>query len=216
MVKESKELSNDVSQFQRIKDKFHYGLVFQVIRNKLAKIGIEFTPYFRVQEGIEPTEEPEIEGIKKEYRIEFLYEEDMKEIEINARGYSENELLARLKDDKKCLGLKHFNRIIAFMWIYLKEFNFGHTKVHLKDNEAYLTDMYTIESYRGKNLAPYLRFKSYDILKNLGYDKIYSVTEYFNSSAIKYKKKLNAINLKLILCINLFNKIKWNSTIKTY
>jgi hypothetical protein len=76
--------------------------------------------------------------------------------------------------------------------------------------------MYTMDDFRGKNLAPYLRYKSYEILKELGRDKIYSVSVLFNSSAIRYKEKLNAKNLKLILYIELFKKLKWSITLKNY
>jgi hypothetical protein len=62
--------------------------------------------------------------------------------------------------------------------------------------------MYTMEPYRDKNLAPYLRYQSYGILNKTGRSKLYSVSEYFNSSSIKYKQKLNAKNLKLVLFID--------------
>ena len=70
--------------------------------------------------------------------------------------------------------------------------------------------------YRGKNLAPYLRYKSYEMLKEMGRDKLYSISEYFNSPAVKFKQKLNAKKLKIILFINLFNKFSRCFTVKTY
>jgi hypothetical protein len=76
--------------------------------------------------------------------------------------------------------------------------------------------MYTRDSYRGKNLAPYLRYKSYEMLKQIGRDKLYSVSDYFNSPAVKFKKKLNTKKIKLILFIQLFNKLHWTFTLKSY
>jgi hypothetical protein len=73
-----------------------------------------------------------------------------------------------------------------------------------------------MESHRGKNLAPYLRYKSYEILKELGRDKIYSASDSFNSPAIRFKEKLNAKKLKLILFVKIFNRIQWSFTLKSY
>jgi hypothetical protein len=72
-----------------------------------------------------------------------------------------------------------------------------------------------MKAFRGKNLAPYLRYKSYDILKKMGRSKIYSVSAFFNSSAVRYKEKLNAKNLKLALYIEIFKKIRWRFNLKT-
>ncbi len=49
----------------------------------------------------------------------------------------------------------------------------------------------------------------------MGRNKIYSVSIYFNSSAIRYKEKLNAKNIKLVLYIEIFKIIKWRFTLKT-
>jgi Acetyltransferase (GNAT) family len=191
-------------------------LVLQVIRNQLARVGIEFTPYYWVQEGLNLTEIPEIKGMISEYSVEFLDNEDMKIIGENARGYSEEIFLSRLRNGLLCLGLKHLDNIASFMWINFNECNFEPISMPLERGEAYLTDMYTMESYRGKNLAAYLRYRSYEILNKMGRDKIFSVVEYFNTSAMKYKQKLNPKKLKLVLFIRFFHKLKWSYTIKTY
>ena len=78
------------------------------------------------------------------------------------------------------------------MWINIKERGFKETIIQLKSDEAYLWNMYTMESFRGMNIAPYLRYKSYEVLKGMGRDKLYSISEYFNTPAIKFKLKLNA------------------------
>jgi hypothetical protein len=206
----------NISLFKRISDKFRYGLVLQALRNKLAKAGLEFTPYYWVQEGLFNIENLLFKGDIADYSVEFLEKDDMKFIGQNARGYSEKEMLTCLENGKSCLGLKLLGEITAFMLINFKECTFEPRTFPLKNNEAYLTDMYTMEQHRGKNLAVLLRYKSYEILKNMGRDKIYSVSEFFNSSAIKYKQKLMAKNLKLILFIRLFHKKSWSFTIKSF
>ena len=205
-----------ISQFNRIVSKFRYGLVLQVIRNQLAKIGIEITPFYWVQEGINYLEEPKIEGLASEYKVEFLNAADMKMVVDNARGYTEKDLLSRLDEGKLCLGLKHFDNVVAFFWINMQECDFKPTIIPMEKEEVYLKDMYIIEPYRGKNLAAYFRYQSYGILKKMGRVKIFSVVEYFNTSATKFKLKLNPKKIKFVIFIGIFNKLKWCYTIKTY
>ena len=201
---------------KKISNKFKYGLVLQAIRNQLARVGIVITPFYWVQEGMNFTKAPDIKGAITDYKVEFLEAEDLKNISDNIHGYSAALLLSDLEEGNLCLGLKHNNDIASFMWIYLKECSYMSVNISLKNDEAYLTSMYTIESFRGNNLAPYLRYKSYEILKKMGRDKIYSVSEFFNSSAIRYKQKLNAKNLKLVFYIQIFKRLKWSLTLKTY
>lgn len=205
-----------ISQYKRTINKFRYGLVLQSIRNMLTKIGIVITPYYWIKENIPYTAIPEIKGSISEYSVEFLEEKDMRVLSENARGYSEAEFMTRLRDGNLCLGLKHNDEVVTFMWIFLKRCDFMPVNIPLKRNEVYVSDMYTMEPYRGKNLAVYLRYRSYPIIREMGRDTIFSVTEYFNTSAMKYKKKLNPTNLNLVLYIKLFNKFKWSCIIKTY
>jgi GNAT superfamily N-acetyltransferase len=192
-------------------------MVLQVIKNRITKIGIEFTPYYLFQEGINSTEMPKIKGIISDYSFEFLGPEDMKIIGTNTSGYSEEKLLGFLKAGGKCLGMKYKGRIAAFMWINFNEINYKSISIPLRSNEAYLWNMFTIESHRGKNLASYLRYKGYEILKEMGRDKVYSVSELFNSPALKFKKKLkNTRKQKLLLYIRLFKRFQWNFPLKTY
>ena len=76
--------------------------------------------------------------------------------------------------------------------------------------------MYVYENYRGKGIAPYLRYQCYKLLEKEGVNTFYSISEYFNFSAIKYQKKFNAKPLELCLSIKLFKINIWNFTLKKY
>jgi hypothetical protein len=207
---------SNISLFKKIEYKFKHGLVLQSIRNILTKVGINIAPYYWVQEGLTETEEPQIDGNVSDYTLGFLETGDLMKIAASIPGYSADALLADLKAGHLCLGLKYNSEIASFMWINLKDCSYMPVKIILNSDEAYLTSMYTVESFRGKNLAPYLRYKSYEILKKMGRTKIYSVSEFFNSAAIRYKEKLKAKNLKLVFYLKLFNKLKWSFTLRTY
>jgi GNAT superfamily N-acetyltransferase len=215
-VNSKSQKKNKVSLIKKIWGKVRYGLTLQGIRYVLTKIGIDFSPYYLFQEGINVIKMPEIKGMDTDYSCELLKPEDMKEIgAINYAGFSEEKLLAFLKAGEQCLGIKHNTEIVAFMWMNYNELNYKSTVIHLKENEAYLWFMYTRDSYRGKNLAPYLRYKSYEMLKRIGRDKLYSVSDYFNSPAVTFKKKLNAQKLKLILFVQLFGKVRHTYILKS-
>ena len=205
-----------ISLLQKFLIKVRYGMVLQVIKNRITKIGIEFTPFYWFREGINGTTMPDVKGNISDYSVEFLGPGDMKLIETITSVYPEEKLLAFLKAGQKCLGIKYKNEIAAYMWINLNKLEYKSILIHFESNEAYLWNMFTMESYRGKNLAPYLRYKSYEMLHEMGRDKLYSISEYFNSPAIKFKQKLNAKILKLMLHIRLFKKFQWNFTLKTY
>jgi hypothetical protein len=210
--------NSKVSFLKKIQTKVRYGLTMFNINNLiLKKIGITFTPYILFQEGINFSEITEFKRLPSEYSFELLGPEDMKIIGTLDIGFSEEELLTRLCAGENCIGLKHNNEIAAFMWINFKEYSgYSSTPTHLKNNEAYLRFMYTVKSYRGKNLAPYLRYKSYETLNESGRDVLYSISDYFNSPAVKFKKKLNAKKLKIMLYIKLSHKLSWNFTLKSF
>jgi hypothetical protein len=207
----------EVSIFKKIRGKVHYGLTLQSFRNLFIRMGIDLSPYYLFQEGIKFTETPEIKDIYTDYSCELLKAEDMKALgAINYLGFSEDKLLKLLEAGQQCIGIKHDDEILAFMWINFTEINYKSTIIQLQGDEAYLWFMYTRESYRGKNLAPYLRFMSYNMLKKMGRNKLYSISDYFNSPAVIFKKKLDAKKLKLILFVQLFHKLPHSFTLKLY
>ncbi len=184
------------------------------LQNRLAAIGIDIMPYYWVQEGFEPCEVPAIKGEISDYTLRYL---NLEEIEIMVKGMprqAEEEMIESFKKGQLCIGLEHNKEIAAFMFMELNDFEFKHRTFTLKKNEAYLLNMWTFNAYRGRNLAPYLRYESYRLLREMGKDTTYSITHYFNKSSIKFKEKLKARPLKLYLYVGLFGKIKNHYLIK--
>lgn len=173
--------NREAKLLKKITDKIKHGLVLDSIRNQIARIGVNISPYYWVQEGMNPTEVPEINGIISDYTVGFIEPEEIKKINEDLGTYSVEGLLAYYNAGKKCLGLKYKDELASFMFINLTECDFTARIIPLKNDEAYLAYMYTMKAFRGKNLAPYLRYRSYEILKKMGRDKIYSVSMFFNS-----------------------------------
>ena len=198
-----------------VRNRIKYGLVLFTLRNLLTRIGLDIDPYYWVQEGMEECEEPRIRGNSEDYRIELINADEVKVMD-NILGLSAKELKKNINKGQLCVGLKHNAEIAALMFVGLHSFVLNHRSFELKANEAYLLNMYTFESYRGKNLAPYLRYHSYELLKKQGRNTLYSITAFFNTPSTKFKKKLNAKHLRLYMYLGLFKKYHWNFLLKEY
>ena len=194
-----------------------HGLFLHGLRNRLARIGIDIMPYYWVQEETNPMVPPKIrDDSANQYSVSYFNEEDLEQIKTTIKGIEHKDLLKNLRDGQICVGIKKNLEIVAFMFIQQENVSFRGRNIPLKANEAYLKDMYTFEDFRGKNIAPYLRFQCYELLRERGIDTKYSISEYFNKSTFKFKKKLNSELLSLHLSIILFNKKRWNFKIKDF
>lgn len=208
--------NDNISTFKRFRNIISHGLLFFGIRNRLARIGLDINPYYWVQEEVEPCKEPIIRGDSSEFRLKYLSIKEFKFINDNIPKFMIEEMIEGLRKGQQCIGLEHHGEIAAHMFYEPNDFTYGHRHFKLNKKEAYLLNMWVHHSYRGKNIAAYLRYKSYRILENQGIDTKYSITQYFNKSSIKFKRKLNSKHLKLYISIVLFKKYHWNFRLRTY
>ena len=193
-----------------------HGLFWHGVRNNLAKIGLDFMPYYWVEEATSPITPPQIRGEDKNFEISIFGENEISYIKNTIIGIEQKDLLADLKNGEICIGLKNKDDIAAYMFIKCKPFTFRKRYFNLKQTESYLHSMYTFEDFRGKNIAPYLRYHSYKYLEKENIITFYSVSEYFNKSTIKFKEKLNSKPIKLYLSVILFKRWSSNFTLKSY
>jgi GNAT superfamily N-acetyltransferase len=188
-----------------------YGTVLEALLGRMKYIGIVMVPYYCFEEGIYDEASPEVQNNFDDYVCSFFGPEEVKAIiESGAWGHTEGGLLSWLHEGRKCFGAKYQGQIAAFMWIQFDESNCTYGRFPLKNEEAYLYDMYTMKPFRGKGLAPYLRCQSYKVLKEMGLRKFYSYSETLNAPSVAFKKKLNAKIIRVGLYIELLNKYSWN------
>lgn len=205
-----------ISLTHRYWDVIRNGLLLWGIRNRLALIGFDIKPYYWVREEIEACKEPQIKGNTKDYLIRYLNYDEVCFIANNVTSNLGKDLITGFNRGQLCVGLEYKGKIAAYTFIELNDFSFNNRVFKLKRNEAYLLNMWTFHSYRGRNLAPYLRYQCYKLLKGRGIDVKYSITEYFNKSSIKFKKKLNSKHLSLFLSIVILKKYYWNFRLKEF
>ena len=190
---------------QRIVEKLKYSTILRILFDAVSKVGIRVTPYYLVQEGGWRNEILEFEKGFWGYEVRFLYEEDMRYLSrLPCRSISKNDLIKRLKNGHYCLALLHEGNVVAFNWVNPFECSGQLCAFPLHSDEAYLYDAYTIPSYRGKRLAPYLIYQTYKTLSNFGILKVYGIFEAFNTPAVKFKKEMDAKFIRFGVSISLF------------
>jgi len=203
---------------KKISEKFRYGLIWLLLRDYLMKVGIEITPFYWMKEAIPENIPAKLDGNSDDYEFSFFGAEEIKIINtLPEREYMGKKIIIeKFHKGKKCYGVKYKGKIAAFTWFDFDEGCGRLYPVKIKDNEVYLFDMYVLKDFRGKNIAPVLRYKSYEVLKEMGREICYSITECFNTPSVKFKEKLNAQFLLMGLHIRLFNKYRKNWILKRY
>ena len=195
-----------------------YGLSVRLMIECLATLGLRIDPFHLFIEAAAGKRPPPVESGLDNFVIDFLDASDMAALAcIPGRNFSEDELLFRLQQGKRCLGIRYHDEIVAFTWFDLNECTFeSHTLFILRENEAHLFDTYTTESFRGKSLAPHLRYRCYEELAKLGRERCYSVTVAFNTPAVRYKQKLGAQVAELMVFVELLKRWRFHARLKRY
>ena len=183
----------------------------------MSQIIISFSLFYLVREGLSDRDGLNVKPKIDPCDVDFLKPSEIRAISANPEvPETEDTLLKRLSADWLCIGIKHHDEIAAYMWCNLQVCLSEHISFYLKEDEACLLDARTFSSYRGKNLAPFLRVKLYRHLRQMGRTKFISITQYFNTPSLRFKKKLNAKPQKLYVSIYLFKKYKWVILLKNY
>ena len=199
------------------------GTVLRVLRDVLAKVGIKIEPYYLMQEGFRANkplyaEKTFTEKTFTEYEFGFLSTEDMATIEaLPDRDVAYDELVRRLQAGQVCFGVKCQGEIVAFTWCDFTECAFSsYHAFPLRENEAYLSDAYTVESFRGKGIASYTRYRCYQELAKRGKTVLYSRTVSLNAPAMKFKNKLHAEVLESAVLVELFYRWRFSIRLRDY
>lgn len=192
-------------------------MVLLSISHLLEKIGLKIVPYYITREYLDDKAGLNLEPKIKPITCSFLSSAEVKELYSQAEIRDlTNESAAWLKDECLCFALKYQQEYAAYMWCNLRYCNSDLSPFPLKKGEAYLFRARTMDAYRGKNLAPFLRYELYRKLAEMGHTQFYSVTECFNAPAVSFKKKLKAQNVKLCFYAGLFHRRLVNITLKKY
>ncbi|MBN1223658.1 MAG: GNAT family N-acetyltransferase [Candidatus Aminicenantes bacterium] len=195
---------------------FQENVVLRYLYRKFAAV-VQIIPYYVIIENLFAEDGLSIRPKLDSIDVEFCTPSEIENLAANPEvPDDEKEYIQRYEKGSMCLALKHKGEIAAFTWCNLEYLEFKKIRQKLRENEAYLFDMRTFKTYRGKNLAPYLRYQLYKHLNQKGKSDFYSITAMLNTSSHKFKKKLGAKRDKLYVYICLFGKLYLNIPLKTY
>ncbi len=180
------------------------GLLLQKILQLLKSAGIVIEPYYFYQERLPlPLEIPDGRHFAGYEFLEVGVEHTDELAGLDPNTDTRKEIREEFSRGRRCFALRHGGKIVAASWCDTLEIHFTPCARPLAGHEAYLYHTGTMYSYRGHDVAPYLRSKIYDLLMSTGRDVLYSYTDYFNHPAVRFKEKIGA----RILFVGLYVKI---------
>ena len=201
---------------ERVRAKWRHGLTMQWMIDRLAERGIEVRMFYLFREQGMPEEmpdPPDIEG----FTVSLLREDELDGLDrVDGRTIEAAELRQRLAKGDGCITVRDGERIAAFSWFGLRECRFLSFRFALKNNEAYLYDAHTLKPWRGRNLAILARRQTHRTLMRQGRNTFYSISEYFNRPALRFKDKLGARPVELCLCGVLWHRWRWKWILRRY
>lgn len=180
--------------------------VLAAIMRRLRWIGIRMEIFLTVREGETLVEVAQPNA----FSFAFLTVADVDDLVRLEPGTDRQKLIDWFQQGKLCYGIRDQSRLIAKMWCDLDEFNYPPNYRRLGSDEVYLYAAFADPEYRGHSLAPMMRAKGYEALRELGRNKFYSYTDFFNTAARRFKAKLGARNEALRIYLELFGK--WSKT----
>lgn len=183
------------------------------ILRRLRKIGFHIEPFFTVLEG---SKEKEQMVLNADFRFAFITDAEFDALVEFEETESRQTLRKWLDEGKRCYAVWDGPRLIANMWCDFSEFSYAPNFRALDNDEVYLFAAYSHPDYRGQSLAPTMRLRCYETLRELGKSRFYSYTEFFNAAARRFKEKLGARNEALRLHVCLFGRWSRTMTLRRY
>ncbi len=195
--------------------RIRHGMILLSIRNLLLRLNINLFPYWIEQESLAFCSEPGINEEKTSYALRPVETDTLRDI-FEVIKWDKNDLVENPESPYEVMGLYLEDELAAFTIMRFGQFTVYDRVFHLRENEAYLEKMYTFENFRGKRLAPYLRYKCYEYLAEQEKSRYYSVTHYFNTASRRFKAKLNVQHAQLYLYLDFFGKYRRTFLLKKY
>jgi GNAT superfamily N-acetyltransferase len=163
----------------------------QLMLDGLGRLGLLLQPFYLFEEQLPSGAAPAVHPALAAAEIRLLGPDDVALLAaVPWRGLDAATCRERLHRGNGCLGLFVDGRLAGFTWFDLAECNFEGWRMPLQADEAYLFDAFTLPDWRGKGLAPLLRYRVYQQLALQGRRRFLSVSIRTNRAAIRFKRKL--------------------------
>ncbi len=203
------------NKFRLVRDRIKNGLILFTLRDLLSRIGLDIELYYWDEEKLENSKEPVIKDASNTYEVVIVEADEIGNM-YPISGWDYNELKKDIQNGQLCMGLRYNDEIVSIVFAKFNDVINNQRTFKLRSNQAYILNLYTFESHRGKNLAPYLRYHCYKALKEKGVEQVFCITSVLNKSVLKSNRKLNIKHVSLYLYIGLFKRFHWNYILKRY
>jgi GNAT superfamily N-acetyltransferase len=165
----------------------------QLLFDGLGRLGVAIQPFYLFEESVPAGEPPAVDPELRTAVVRQLGPEDAPSLaSVPWRRLPEEFFAARFRQGNGCIGMFDRGQLAAFTWYDSRECNFEGWRFPLREDEAYLFDAFTLTPWRGKGVAPLLRYRVYQMLAKQGRTKLFSVSIRTNRAALRFKEKLGA------------------------
>jgi hypothetical protein len=154
-------------------------------------------PYYWFKGTKELFKPQTIKGEQLDLKTSVFGELEINLIKSTIIGIEHKDLLNATKKCEICLGLKQNNDIVAYSFVK-KPLDIRKRYFNLGATDIYAHSTYVYEEYRGKNIAPYLKYQRFELLVKESVLYHHLISEYLHKSAIRMQKKSNAKNCNLV------------------
>jgi hypothetical protein len=185
-------------------------LVIATVLRWLSYGGIKIVPYNLYMESNNYLNSANfMERFKKICELIIISADDIDSLaEIDCLAEFKKKLLTLLDGGNSCMYVLSRGQVIGYCWFNLKYCAYDYFSFTLQDDEAYAFNFWTSKNSRW--VAMFLAISVYDHLRSLDKNRIYSVTEIFNTPAMNLRKKLHSRLCRRYVYINLFNLFRKN------
>ncbi|MGI9258047.1 MAG: GNAT family N-acetyltransferase [Gammaproteobacteria bacterium] len=194
---------------------FRNGLVTYRLEKRLTRLGLDLNLFWLFREGTTTDEDSSAE-LTNTYPSSILESSDLESATAYESWHTVESFQSRLNEGHVCIAVKDAGRVIGFTWANPRNVHDSACDYPLESGEAYLYDAYVAPAYRGKGLAPYMRKECYRHLHQLGIESYFSISDYFNTPAVRFKKKLRAIPVRLFLKIAVGRRFRRTWVLRDY
>ena len=167
-----------------------HGLFAHRLFQQVSKyLGVTYMPYYVIREGHVP-----LDGsrhlLPEEYSVSQLQPGEHSRVAGLNPWTDDKEIRNRLAAGHICTVICKYDTVAGYTWADLNSVNDRICDYPLPPGHAYLYDAFITPQFRGAGLASMMRAVCYQHLRGQGVQGFVSISDRFNTPALKFKKRL--------------------------
>ena len=202
-----------LSFLHKQREKLRHGVMAHSVSDRLSHLGIGIAPYIIYRENFSSTDEsspfePNVELVTLE-NCEHLISGFATERQVSPDGWRRY-----LKEGHIALVMRLRDDSVGYTWAALRDYAPYNRRTELGPKQAYLTSTYIAKKFRRQGMATLMRQAMYRELRRHGRTEFYSVSDFLNTPAKHWKRRMNATPLELRLALHLSHR--WHADVRLW